>query len=727
MIMFATGGVMFAYNKIQIPADKPQEFTSFMCPATVAVTTPCTADNAIARLHGDTDRQFVKLADMPDTLKQAVIAAEDRGFFKHGGVSATGVMRALVQDIRGGATQGGSTITQQYVKNAYLTQERTITRKAKEAVLAVKLEQKLSKEEILERYLNTIYFGRGAYGVGAASRAYFAIPINQLSLAQAAYLAAVIRSPRGADPETKPEKATERRHSVLAAMLQEGYVTEPQRAEADAVPWVPGFTFVPYSTANNVEIQGSDFGSQYFVEYVRSQLEEKYNFSDEEIYGGGLQIYTTFDPGMQQKAYEAVQQNLGLPEDPWASLVAVDAEGQIKAMYGGADFKTNQVNTALGKDGGGTGQQPGSTMKPFVLAAALKAGISLDSRFPSPDEITIEEANDGADWPVRNSHAEKSVDEKNLDLREGIAQSSNTVFAQLELAMGAKKIGVDKRHADQAVSGAQQIAEAATAMGVTTGLPPEASLVLGTTEVSPLEMASAYSTLARGGTAIEPFAITKVVRPNKEEIILGGTPRPGAIPPEHAAQIVDTMQGVVREGTGKAANFGVPAAGKTGTTNNFVDAWFIGFVPTRLTAAVWMGHDGSQPMLNVHGVKEVVGGTLPAKIWKSFMQAVVEGTDVGTFPPVTEFPGEKLNGELRLPSDPPVTTVKEQPTTTTSPPTTTTTRPKPTLPTFTLPTRPPAEETTTTPRTFPTFPGGGGGGNGGPFGPFPDEEQDLVR
>jgi penicillin-binding protein 1A len=633
-----------------LPPPRVLAQTSFICAGDVAAG--CNADNAMARLHAEQDRVDVHLDQVPAVLVQAVLSAEDRDFFAHGGVDPVGILRAAWSDIRNkSAVQGGSTITQQYVKNVYLSDERTLSRKLKEAVLAVKLEQKLSKEEILERYLNTVYFGRGAYGVGAAARSYFGLAVGDLNLAQAAYLAGLIRAPEAADATRDPAEASRRRLTVLDAMLEEKYITQAERDAANAVPW-DGYVLPRAEAQAFGDVKGAEYGTEYFVSYVRQQLLAK-GFTDAEIYSGGLRVYTTLDFRLQQAAYTSITGTLDQPDDPQAALVAIDPTGRIVAMVGGRDFRTNEVNYALGTGFGGAGRQAGSAMKPFVLAQAVRDGISVESKFEAPGEVVIPKANAGEDWTVHNYGNESF---ETMNLIDATRLSVNTVYAQLMRAVAP-----------------QPVVDLAVKMGVTSPLDPVPALVLGAEEVSVLDLASAYSTFADGGTHVQPVSILRVERQDGS-IVTFDQPRTEVFTRQETNIVTYCLRQVVLGGTGRGANPGVPVAGKTGTTQNNIDAWFVGFAPNGFTTAVWMGYDpivnpdGSKTaryMNDVHG-RAVTGGSFPATIWKQFMEVALEGVDVGSFNAPSSFPGERLNPEL----DTTTTTVE---TTTTSESTTTTT------------------------------------------------------
>ena len=345
MAVATTGGVAAVVFNIELPPEEALLQTSFVCAADV--TEACGPDNAIATFSAEEDRINVPLDEVPDVLRQAVLATEDRDFYEHGGVDPVGISRALYNDLRGrGVRQGGSTITQQYVKNVYLTSERSIVRKVKEAVLAVKLERELEKDEILERYLNTIYFGRGAYGVGAATRAYFGKDVRDIGLQEASYLAGLIRSPGGADALAQPggggpppqHRAHGHGRGGLHHGRRPGGRSTPRRSRPNVIE--------PSDRTGLGPVKGDDdIGTKYFVEAVRRQVAERYG--EDTLYGGGLRIYTTIDFDMQRAAWDAVTSTLDQEGDPDAALVAVDEYGHVKAMVGGRDFEENELNLAL--------------------------------------------------------------------------------------------------------------------------------------------------------------------------------------------------------------------------------------------------------------------------------------------------------------------------------------------------------------------------------------------
>ena len=680
---------------IELPPEESLLQTSFVCAANVEEG--CGPENAIANFSAEEDRTNVRLEEVPPVLIEAVRSAEDQDFYEHGGIDPAGIGRALYQDLRGtsASRQGGSTITQQYVKNAYLTSERSIVRKVKEAVLAVKLERELSKDEILERYLNTIYFGRGAYGVAAASRAYFAADVREIGLAESAYLAGLIRSPGGADAVENPEEATRRRATVLRAMRSEGHISEEERAVVDAAP-IQELVVPPRDRRGLGRVEGNtkdnNIGTKYFVEAVRREVAERYG--EDVLYGGGLRIYTTLDFDLQRAAWDAVTSTLDQPTDPDAALVAVDEYGHVKALVGGRDFEEDEVNLALGAAAGGSGRGAGSSFKPFVLAEAIRQDISLNSKFNAPSSITfpdVQGEEEGEPWRVSNyGGTEQGV----LDLVDATRVSSNTAYAQLMLEVGPANV-----------------ASLANQLGVSAELPVVPSLVLGSGEVSPLDMAVGYSTFANRGVRNDPIMITKIEQVDEDgnvSVIDQAVPTEERVLTEQQADLVSyCLQEVIKGGTGESADFGKPAAGKTGTTQNNTDAWFVGYTPT-LTASVWLGYadrlpdgtvptmDEDSPVSRSRGLNGVTGGSLPATIWRKFMERATEGVDVGSFVRPTSFPGEVLHEELEQ------TTTTASTTTTSSTSSTTSTTVEDTTTTSAAP-----STTSTTEPTTSTTSGGG--------------------
>jgi penicillin-binding protein 1A len=588
--------------------------------------------------------------DIPNVLKEAVISVEDRNFYKHGGVDIRGSVRAFVADFRSrGAVQGGSTIYQQYVKLTYTGSQRTLFRKLREAILASQLARQTTKDEVLFRYLAIIYLGDGNYGVGAAAQNYFRKPVSQLTLSEAATLAGLIPAPSAWAPRESPVSAENRRQLVLQKMLQQGYISTDQYNQAIAQkvwlaskgPAPPGATVVyPPQTAQ------AQFPA--FVDYLYRYLISKYGPA--KVFQGGLRIQTTLDPKVQTAADQAVQNALrGTAEPLEMSLAAVEPQtGFVAAIVGGREFGGTGPyaadNFALGGCeaipattvkvevsapcwvgntivGGGSGRQPGSSWKPFVLATAFAKGMSPSRVYSAPGVYTIPNCK-GKGCTIQN--AEPGGFGGSVDLRHATWESINTVYAQLirdtgctDTANTAIKLGITSAWYSSQVHGCG------------------GQYALGEVGVSPLDMASAYGTLDNHGARAEPTPILKIIDANNrvlQDNITGKPATSQVINPIVADNVTDVLRGVIQSGTGTNANIGRPAAGKTGTTSDFVDAWFAGYTPT-LSTAVWMGYANNErtSMKNVKGVSPVYGGTIPAGVWRDFMTQALQNV------PPTDF------------------------------------------------------------------------------------------
>jgi penicillin-binding protein 1A len=605
MFLLVVVGMWWAYSAVSLPEAPQSAQTTVVLDA---------EGNQIAELYDTENRVDVPLDAVAPVVRDAVVAAEDHDFYSHSGLSPIGLGRAVWANVRGKSLQGGSTITQQLVKNTWLTPERSVSRKAKEAILAIKLEREWSKDEILERYLNTVYFGRGAYGIEKAAEIWFGKSAADLALPEAALLAGLIRAPESADPARDMDTAVRRRQIVLDAMVETGTATADEAAYAASGPIV-----VEGKDDPDEQLQGSN---AYFVAAVRKWLVARYG--EQVAFGGGLQVKTTLRPSMQTAAEEAAKLMEG--DDPEVALVSVDDRGAVLAMIGGRNFQASNVNLAMGAQGGGSGRQAGSTFKPFVLAAALEGGIPVSQRYPGPAEKTIDV--EGIEYPVENYGGESFG---SIDLVEATAHSVNTVYVQLMADVGV-----------------QNTATMATDLGITSEIPPNPSIALGAVEVSPLDMAVSYMTFGARGERVTPFLVEEVTDSEGKVIYRSGTSRERVLPEPIADTVNHVLQSVIDRGTGRAADIGRPAAGKTGTTTDNTDAWFVGYTP-RVSTAVWMGYkDGNTPMDNVHG-RSVTGGSFPAQIWQQFMSTALEGVDTGEF---VEPPDDLLEGpQAEVPSE----------------------------------------------------------------------------
>ncbi|MEM9035264.1 MAG: transglycosylase domain-containing protein [Actinomycetota bacterium] len=642
----AVGGIVFLLARIELPEAVALDETSVIVDRNGEV---------IAEFRADENRFYVTLDEISPVLVDAVIAAEDRDFRSHSGVDPLAIARALWFDIRNeGVQQGGSTITQQYVKNVFLEPDRTLERKVQEAALAIRLERERTKDEILERYLNVIYFGRGAYGIEAASRAYFGISASELQLAQAAYLAGLIRAPETADvsrPE-QVEEAERRRLVVLDAMVEEGYATAAQRDAVLALP-LAGYV-LERTSAGEIRIDRGavDAGVEWFVADIRQQVIAHYD-GEAAVFGRGLRIETTLDLDMQRAAYRTARDRLGAEGLPSPAMVTLDDAGGIRAMVGGLDWEASQVNLALGELGGGSGRQPGSSFKAIVLAEAVRQGISLDSRFEDPGTIVIAGADNGEDWFVSNyTPGDRGV----IDLVSATASSSNTVYAQLITEVGPRSVTL-----------------LAEQMGVSAELAPVSSLTLGTEEVSVLDMAAAYSVLATGGVRHEVHAITEITSIDSTLDWRPSWDSARVLSEQEAGLVTGALEAVVVSGSGqRAAIEGVPVAGKTGTTQGAGDAWFVGFTP-KFTTAVWVGYpEAIRPMVDLLGFDEITGGSVPAQLFSTYLSQVPDPAGGGTFAIPADRPGRVLGAELTTgPTTTPTTLPPASTTTTTSVPETT--------------------------------------------------------
>lgn len=550
----------------------------------------------ITTLHSDQNRLPIDINKVPKNLQNAFIAAEDNRFYDHIGVDPIGILRAVVTNLTNrGIAQGGSTITQQLAKNAFLSQDQTLKRKIQEAILALELERKYSKKEILEMYMNQIYFGRGAYGIQTAAHTYFGKDVGDLTLAECAMIAGLPKSPNYYSSSVN--EATARKNVVVGQMEKYGYITPSQAEEAKK----SSLDIKQKSTSNTTD------ETAYFIDYVTQEIAQKYG--DDALYKDGLKIYTTLDTDKQHAAVQAMRH---LPEthtddqgltQPQGAIISIDPKtGHILAMVGGRSQDSfNRASMAV--------RQPGSAFKPFVYMTAMEHDMT-------PDTIMEDKKVEYGGWSPHN--ADNSYQGR-MPLWKALALSVNTVAVQL-----ADKVGPSNVIAN------------AKKLGITTlvedGSPNDdnlASAALGglTKGVTPLEMAAAYGAFANKGVYIKPTAIVKILDRNGNvlEDNSSDVQKTQVMSEKTAYEMTSMLEGVIARGTGTAASIGRPAAGKTGTTDDNHDAWFIGYTPDIVTA-VWVGDDtGSQSL------GEIYGGTVPAQIWHDYMASAVSGTSADDF------------------------------------------------------------------------------------------------
>jgi penicillin-binding protein 1A len=648
----------------------------------------------LGSIPAERNRQPVPLSRISPWMAKAVIATEDRRFYQHGGVDWWGIGRAFWRDVtKGKVVEGGSSIPQQVVRNLYISNERTFQRKVKETCLAIKLSKHWSKDRILQTWMNQVYFGNHAYGVEAAAQTYFSRPARSLSMMQAALLAGLPQAPSTYDPIGNPKVALERRAHVLQSMYANGditYATYQAGLRDPSLHLKPGRL---YTTIRE----------PYFFSYVRDQLIKKYG--ERTVESGGLRVYTTIDPAFQRAAKKAITDTLYLKDDPAAAVVSINpANGAIRAMTASYPGRVqNEFNLVAQAK-----RQAGSTFKTFVLTQAVDDGMNPASTSYVSAPFSYQPDPSVPAWDVSTySHTYSGL----ISVQQATLQSDNTVYAKLTLDVGP-----------------QNVADMAHKLGVQSVLKPVPSIGLGSNAVSPLDMASAYATLASGGIYSRPMAIRRVILANGKEDDKAGwgqAERDRVIPDWVAATVTDILRQNVLYGTGTGANFGRPAAGKTGTTDDHADAWFCGYLPN-LEATVWVGYpQGEIPMENVHGIA-VAGGSFPAEIWRRFMEQAVRYSPARDFQSPTTPPQwrdfhqgpwafagavpetttttttttatttrtartttEEATVEVEPTTAPTTTTAPPPPPSTTVPPATTTPPPPPTLP-------PPTTEATTT-------------------------------
>ena len=542
------------------------------------------ADNRPVIATGDLYGERVRVRTLPKHVPQAVLAIEDRRFYEHTGVDILGVLRALwVNLMEGGVRQGGSTITQQLAKNLFLTPERSIGRKIRESMLALWLEWRYGKDQILSLYLNRAYFGAGAYGIDAASRRYFGKPAAEADLWEAAVLAGLLKAPSRLSPRNDPDRAAERARTVLRTMAEAGFI-DAERAER--------------AKASRISAKAEPDQRRYFGDWILDEVHSSRGFVDRD-----LRVSTTFDPKLQRIAAETVAHHLAESPNPaQAALVAMSPDGAVRAIVGGRDYASSQFNRATQAI-----RQPGSAFKLFVFLAAAERGILARSNVRD-DRLTI------GGWSPRNFEGRYNG---RVTAREAFASSLNAATVRL---------------ADRA--GLKRVQRAARRLGIRTAIADDLTIALGSSGVRLIELTGAYATFANGGRPVMPYGVRRIRdgdgRPLYRRRSSGAEDR---LDSRIVASMNDMLAAVVRRGTGRKARIDRPAGGKTGTSQSHRDAWFIGFTGN-LVAGVWVGNDDGKPM------EKVTGGGLPAEIWRDFMTAAHEGLRVRPLPGVATDVGD---------------------------------------------------------------------------------------
>ena len=538
------------------------------------------ADGSVLIAVGPSYGDWLPYAEIPAVMGAAMVAVEDRRFFMHPGIDPAGIARAFYRNLTTGSKEGGSTITQQLARNIFLTSNQTYGRKVREAVLSLALEQRFTKKQILELYLNRVYFGGGAYGIDAAARKFFGHGARTLDLEEAAIIAGLVKAPSHYAPSADPAAAKARARTVLAVMVDAGKITPGAAAAAD----LDGLAFAPQPRQNSV---------RYFTDWVLGQLDTLTGETVEPLI-----VQTTLMPGMQKAAEVAIQ--AGAPEGVQGALVAMSTDGAVRAMVGGKDYVSSIYNRAVSAQ-----RQPGSAFKLFVYLAALEDGVE-------PDDIVVDEPVQFGNWSPRNSDGQFRGE---MTVREAFARSVNTVAVQL-----ASRVGFDT------------VADMARRFGISTPISRLPSMALGTSDVTLLELTTAYASVARAGVEVRPYAITRISTTRGRALWTHEPEEPRTlVAPWVAAKMTALMQGVVEGGTGLAAAIGRPTAGKTGTTSSNKDGWFLGFTGD-LVAGVWMGRDDAKR------VPGLAGGRAPTRAFAVFMRAATRG-----------MPAQDLNTQVLAP------------------------------------------------------------------------------
>ncbi|HYC13746.1 MAG TPA: PBP1A family penicillin-binding protein, partial [Stellaceae bacterium] len=536
------------------------------------------SDGSLIATYGDLFGEPLKISEMPKYLPQAVIATEDRRFYSHLGIDPIGLARAVYVNVRAGhVVQGGSTITQQLAKNLFLTPERTFKRKVQEMLLALWLEHRFTKDQILEIYLNRVYLGAGAYGVDAAARRYFNKSAREVTLYEAAVIAGLLRAPSRFSPANDRDLAASRAHQVLENMVAAGFLDTTQETRAES------------QRTQLAQVTATRSGSRYFADWAADQVSGFTGLGSRD-----LTVVTTLDPRLQEAGERAIADMIAKEGEKsqvtQGALVAMTPDGAVRALVGGRDYGESQFNRATQAY-----RQPGSSFKPFVYLAALEHGVRPQ------DHVVDEPVRFGTYQP--HNYGNKYYGE--VTVAEALAQSMNSVAVQLE-----QRVGVDAVIAD------------AHRLGISSELNRDLSLALGTANVSLIELTAAYAAFASGGEGAWPYAIVEVRDKAGTVLYHRQGSGPGeVIQPAVAGAMNQMLAGVIDHGTGKAAQIGRPVAGKTGTTQDYRDAWFEGFTADLVTG-VWFGNDDNTPMNNV------TGGTLPARAWHDFMVEATKGQPV---------------------------------------------------------------------------------------------------
>jgi penicillin-binding protein 1A len=577
-LVFMIGLVAFLALWFTLPSI--DELAQFKKKTSIVITSE---DGQVITSYGDVYGRYVPFAELPKSLVDAVIATEDRNFYYHPGIDPIGLLRASIANFKAGrVVQGGSTLTQQVAKNVFLTPERSLMRKMREALLAFKLEWKFTKEEIITIYLNRVYLGAGNYGIDAASKRYFGKPASEMNLSESAIIAGLLKAPSRFAPTSNPLLSQKRAEQVIVNMADAGYITPEKALKARAD--------MPKALSGRKNIASSNL---YFGDYVLEQIPKFVSTLTEDIV-----VTTTLRPDWQTHGEKAINEimdkdgeKLGASQ---AALVAMTPDGAIRVMIGGRDYGESQYNRAYQAQ-----RQPGSSFKLFVYLAGLEAGLT-------PDSMVDDQPISIGKWSPKNYTGEYLGE---IPLRKAVANSINTVAIQVSEQVGRwHVINMAKR------------------LGITSHMEPIASIALGTTEVNLLELTGAYAHLAADGKQVQPYAIEKI-QTKKGQLIYQHKKQqmPTVIRSDIVGEMNDLLTGVMRYGTGTRANIGRSAGGKTGTTSDYRDAWFMGYTPD-LVAGVWVGNDNNKAM------KKVTGGTLPAPIWAAFMKQVLANTPAHELP-----------------------------------------------------------------------------------------------